>query len=158
MIVQIKPGAWKDIQGPLLKVEKEIFGKKAFPEDEDCFETFRNPRAYNLAVYDESELVGYLMSERLSESECHKGMKDRDKILYLESVGILAKYQGRGIGKALIELYLEHAKRKNYKKCLLDTAEESMIGLAEHLGFEKIRYSKSFKEYGGSWIMEKNIE
>jgi GNAT superfamily N-acetyltransferase len=153
------PKDWNSIKTELLLVEKAIFGKIAFTEKE--FKTFRNTNAYNLIIYSSGKIIGYLMSQKLSNSGVHNGMRDKDKIFYLESVGLLEQYRGKGIGKEVFESYLAYGKKLRCKSYLLDTREKSMIGLAKHYGFKSIGYNKlhfwNGKKWSGAWIMRKDI-
>lgn len=159
IIVQTTPKFWKTIKAEVLKLEKTIFGAEAF--DEEPFSTFENPKAYNLIVYSGGRIIGYMMSERLSDSEVHNGMKHRKKIFYLESIGLLPQYQGRGIGKQLFEKYLNYGKRSRCTQYLLDTKEKPMIKLAQRYGFRITRYNKkqlfNGKKWAGAYIMKKDL-
>ena len=140
-------------------IEKQIFGNLAFEEEQ--FSTFQNAMAFNLLAYSGGRIVGYLMSQKLSDSEAHTGMKGRKRIFYLESVGLLPNYQGKGIGKKLMSAYMDQGLKLKCKEYMLDTKEKSMIVLAEHLGFRKASYNlKHFwngKKWSGAWIMRKSI-
>lgn len=159
IILQTKPSDWNRIKTELLSIEKQIFGSIAF--DEECFETFKHPRAYNLLVYHHGRIIGYLMSQKLSVSGVHCGMKNKHKIFYLESVGILEKYRGKGIGKTLLEKFLSRGQRIGCKAYLLDTREKPMIRLAQHYGFRTVSINKKHFWDGKKWssaeIMRKDL-
>lgn len=159
-IIRAHPKDWNKIKGELIKVEKQIFGELAFTEEQ--FDTFQNPEAFNLLVYYDNKIIGYLMSQRLSDSGEHNRMINKDKIFYLESVGLLSEYTGKGIGKELMQAYLNHGIKLKCKSYLLDTKEESMIGLAERVGFKKVSYNKKHFKDGnkwiGAWIMAKEVK
>jgi len=157
LIVRVMPEGWNTIKDKVWLLEKKIFGKDAF-EDIEELDTFKNSKAYNLVAYDAGKIIGYLMSQPLNEAgDNHSSIQGRNKIFYLESVGVLKQYRGKGIGKKLITAYCEFAKTKKYKKLLLDSKEDSMIQLCEYLGFKKLRYNKAHFGIQGAWIMEKDL-
>ena len=159
IILQTKPQDWNKIKVELLAIEKEIFGDIAF--DEECFSTFKKPNTYNLLIYSSGRLIGYLMSQRLSNSGVHCGMKHKNKIFYLESVGILDKYRGKGIGRTLFEKFLSKGKKIGCTSYLLDTKEKPMIKLAQRHGFRVVSINtKHFwdgKKWSSAKIMRKDL-
>jgi len=159
IIMRVTPKDWNRIKTELLGIEKQIFGDIAF--DEECFETFKHQNAFNLIVYSHGRIIGYLMSQKLSASGVHCGMKGKDKIFYLESVGILSKYRGKGIGKTLFEKFLLYGKRVGCTAYLLDTREEPMIRLAQRHGFRTVSINTKHFWDGKKWssanIMRKDL-
>ncbi len=68
VILRVKPADWKNIKTELVEVEKQIFGAAVGFEEEDFELTFKNPKAYNLVVYSSGRIIGYLMSQKLIDS------------------------------------------------------------------------------------------
>ncbi len=55
---------------------------------------------------------------------------------HLEDVAVLPKYQGLGIGKALIKHMIEQARSMGCYKIILDCSDKN-VGFYEKLGFKK---------------------
>lgn len=77
-------------------------------------------------LYNDDEMIGTVALKRLDGHRCEL------KSLYLEE-----RYQGIGLGRALLETAIKEARRKGYEEMFLDTLATSKRALAlyEKLGF-----------------------
>jgi len=155
-IEKVSPKDWARIKDQMMPLEHKIFDKdRAFDELNDFKQTFTNPRAINLVVYngDAKTIIGYLIAQPLVDTECHTGVHNRKGIMYLESVGILPKYQGQGIGYRLMNaLLLFTSLQKKYRGVLLDSTSDGMYKLAKKFKFKTLRYNYGHC-YGGAKMM-----
>ena len=139
-----------------MPLEKRIFkGDTAFDDIKEFRNTIKNPRSISMVVYngDGKTIVGYLLAQPLIDTECHGGMKNRGNVMYIESIGILPKYQGHGIGFRLMNaLLLFTAIENKYKRVLLDATSDGMYKLAKKWKFKVIRYNYGHC-YGGAKLM-----
>jgi ribosomal protein S18 acetylase RimI-like enzyme len=133
---------YDDVIKELVKIEKKIFKDKSFVKDD--FDTIKHDSSYNLVVADNGKIVGYLMTQLLKYSSEHRKMKNRNKIMYIESIGLLQSYQHQGIGKQLIKYLINYCIRNNIKYIILDTCEYSMKCLSKSLGFKKLYYNSRY--------------
>lgn len=60
---------------------------------------------------------------------------------YLRMVGVDAVYAGKGIGKHLIKICIDHAKKTSEKKVALHTSEfmDAARHIYENMGFKRVR-------------------
>ena len=151
-IIRVNPKLYGILKMRLWIIEQEIFKEEAF-EDIESLDTFLNKNAYNYIVLDNTRIVGYLMSAPLIDSSEHLEMKDRKNYFYLESIGLLPKYQKIGLGYKLIDKFLIASKKKHLVP-LLDATSEGMVRLALKKGFKKVRFNAKHTK-NGAWIMVK---
>lgn len=67
---------------------------------------------------------------------------DRATFAYLSDVFILEEYQGRGLGKRLIEAILAHPELQGLRRWLLATADAH--GLYAQFGFEPLAHPEKY--------------
>ena len=83
------------------RIAEGVFDKPVDPELLDEF--LRDPR-HHIAVADEdSTIVGFV-------SAVHYVHPDKPSRLFINEVGVAPRHQGQGIGKALMELMIRHAR------------------------------------------------
>jgi len=100
------------------------------PTTDALFELFQTPKSHYFVAVSEGKLVGgcgIFPTEGLPEG-CTELVK-----LY-----VLKEGRGTGIGKTLMELSCEQARKEGYTEIYLETLPELHIavGLYEHLGFK----------------------
>jgi len=166
-IIKTIPTDWPSIKKGVFDVETSVFEEDIRYEDED-FESFERDNAMNYIVKDDfivtdatdlgdSKIIGYLMScpiendERYEDDE-HFGRNDT---IHVESMALSPDCQGRGIGRALFEKFLEDAKNVGFKRAVLDATSPQMIGLASKFGFQKLKFHEEWQAGRSSWFMEK---
>jgi ribosomal protein S18 acetylase RimI-like enzyme len=89
---------------------------------------YEEPDGIFIISKDNDNVVGCVGLRRLDENICEM------KRLFVND-----KYKGKGIGKKLVEIIIEEAKYKNYKKMRLDTLKTMESAL-------KIYYKNNFYE------------
>ena len=58
------------------------------------------------------------------------------RVGHIEDVAVMKGYQGRGVGRSLVEAAVRHAKELGCYKCILDCKPE-VVGFYEGLGFSR---------------------
>lgn len=71
-----------------------------------------------------------------------KFIHDGGKVGHIEDVVVRKEYQGKGVGKKIVNLLLKHAQKKGCYKTILDCSDE-LIPFYESIGFR--RYSNSMR-------------
>jgi N-acetylglutamate synthase-like GNAT family acetyltransferase len=89
---------------------------------------YKKPEGMFIIAKDNDNVVGCVGLKKLAENICEM------KRLFVND-----KYKGKGIGKKLVEIIIEEAKNKNYKKMRLDTLKTMESAL-------KIYYNNNFYE------------
>lgn len=121
------------------------------PTTDRLFQLFQTPKSYYFIAEKEEKIIGgcgIFPTEGLPVG-CTELVK-----LYVSS-----SVRGQGIGKLLLEMSCEQARKEGYEELYLETLPELHIavGLYEHLGFEYLE-----KPYGNSghfacdlWMVKK---
>jgi ribosomal protein S18 acetylase RimI-like enzyme len=91
---------------------------------------YEEPDGTFIIAKDNNNVIGCVAIKKLEEDICEM------KRLFVND-----KYKNNGIGKKLVEIIIEEAKRKNYKKIRLDTMKimESAINLYYKNNFYEIK-------------------
>ncbi|MGQ9632449.1 MAG: GNAT family N-acetyltransferase [bacterium] len=86
------------------------------------------PDGVFLVALDGESVVGTSAIRRLSEDDCE-----------LKRMFLLKEYRGRGIAKEMMTRLIDFARKRGYKRILLDTAQdmEAAIGLYRRFGFRE---------------------
>ena len=122
----------------MLKIERIIENKKRFldllllaDEQEDMIDKYL-PGGDLFALYDD-DLKSVCVVVPVNSETCE-----------LKNIATYEKYQGKGYGRALINLIVEFYKN-NYKTMLVGTGETpSILSFYESCGFEKSHRVKNF--------------
>ena len=102
---------------------------------------------HSLILLKENEVVGILIGyERVKESE---GLY-LENCYYINEIAVSKKYKGQGLGKWLLEMFIERAKEFKYLdgeiKVRIQTTNsienEKVINLYESVGFKKVGIKK----------------
>lgn len=102
---------------------------------------------HSLILLKENEVVGILIGyERAKESE---GLY-LENCYYINEIAVSKKYKGQGLGKWLLEMFIERAKEFKYLdgeiKIRIQTTNsienEKVINLYESVGFKKVGIKK----------------
>jgi len=159
-IIKTKHTGWNEIKHGVLEVEHKTFDSDLrYQEEHDDFESFVLENTINFVVKDKDNIIGYLMScpienDKRYDHDKHFGLHDT---VHLESMAILAKHQGKGIGKNLFETFLKAAKKAKFKRVVLDATSDSMLGLAKKFQFKKLQFHKKWDGNLTAWYMEKML-
>jgi ribosomal protein S18 acetylase RimI-like enzyme len=99
-------------------------------------------RAQSVFVYEvESVVAGYITSK----------VDDETKIGWIHNLAVLPAYQGRGIGRQLIETALDHFRQRGMECAKIETLAQNPVGtkLYPSFGFQEvarqIHYAMSLK-------------
>ncbi|TFG28692.1 N-acetyltransferase [Candidatus Thorarchaeota archaeon] len=92
------------------------------------------------------EIESYVFSKR---AECIS-----EPYLYLGSLAVHTKHQGKGLGGKLIRHALEISRSQGIL-CVLDTQEEGLVKLYNHYGFEVVNSYTLPKTNISQWVMVK---
>ena len=71
-----------------------------------------------------------------------KFIHDGGKVGHIEDVAVRKEYQGKGVGKKIVNVLLKYAKKKGCYKTILDCSDE-LIPFYESIGFK--RHSNSLR-------------
>ena len=92
----------------------------------------RNNSVYNIFVAElENKVVGAI-TLLIEQKFIHSG----GKVGHIEDVVVREKYQGKGIGKALVKKVITEAKRQNCYKIILDCSKGN-IPFYKKIGFRR---------------------
>jgi ribosomal protein S18 acetylase RimI-like enzyme len=156
-IIKTKPEDWPQIKKGIYIIESDTFEEEIRYDEED-FDSFELENTINYIVKDDTdEIIGYLMScpiendERYEEDE-HFGKHDT---IHVESMALLPKCQGKGIGKMLFEKFMHDSESMEFKRIVLDATSKQMISLALKYDFKKVKFYENWQAGRSSWFMEK---
>jgi ribosomal protein S18 acetylase RimI-like enzyme len=79
----------------------------------------------------------------------------REPLWHLDSVAVLPGWQGRGLGSALVEFGLEHA-RESGTAMVLETGTQRNVPLYERLGFHVVEEADSPEGGPHVWFMRRD--
>jgi ribosomal protein S18 acetylase RimI-like enzyme len=101
--------------------------RKARSIDDDCQ---AEGAAVFVAVIDTQELAGYVTTRIDQEA----------RVGFIPNLAVRAKYQGHGIGRALLEHALDHFRQAGMQVARIETLEQNPIGqhLYPQLGFVEV--------------------
>ena len=120
----------------LVSLEKECFNtyyKEHRFNEADFVDYLRKKKAIFLVAILDSFLVGYVAGlVRTSQSQLSAS---------LDSIAVLPKSQGSGVGDRLMHRFIEEAKQQGCKRIMLDiaAANENGIRFFSRRGFQRIR-------------------
>jgi ribosomal protein S18 acetylase RimI-like enzyme len=157
-IIRTKHNQWYDIKDGILEVEHKTFDHDSrYQEEHDDFESFVKDNTINFIVKDNDKIIGYLMSCPIENDirYDHDEYFGKHDTFHLESMAILKKYRGTGLGNRLFEKFLETAKKLKFKRVVLDATSESMTMLALKHGFKKLTFHEKWDGDTSAWYMEK---
>ena len=109
--------------------------------DQDlCFQNIDDELNNFPEKYKEPEGAFIIAKDNNSVVGCVGIRKIEDKTCEMKRLFVNENYKGKGIGKKLVELIIEEAKKKNYEKIRLDTLSimESALKIYYKNGFNKI--------------------
>ncbi|WP_394247913.1 ribosomal protein S18-alanine N-acetyltransferase [Arthrobacter pityocampae] len=135
--------AFEDIE-TIGRLENELFPTDAWPLEMFYTEFFQpDTRRYLVAEVD-GEAVGYA------------GLMVIDTTADIQTIGVLPRFEGRGIGRALLTELLGEARRRGADTVMLEVrADNSRAqGLYTRFGFRQIHTRKKYYRDGvDAWVM-----
>lgn len=117
--------------------DMEIYLKKKF-NIEQLLTELRNPESQFFFVEDKEKIIGYL---KLNMSKAGK-RKDKNKTLEIERIYVFSNFQGKGVGKILLEKTIEIAKREKAKEVWLGVWEENIRAINFYKKNEFVKFDK----------------
>jgi len=145
-IIQCQKADWKLLQTLALETFKRTYESKNDPaifaaylekafNDDQIKKELANPHSTFYFLKYESQIVGYF---KINELSAQTELKT-DKDLEIERIYLKASYQGKGLGKVMIDKVVDIAKAKGKSKVWLGVWEEnpSAIAFYERMGFSK---------------------
>ncbi|WP_043440739.1 ribosomal protein S18-alanine N-acetyltransferase [Arthrobacter sp. L77] len=126
------------------RLENELFPTDAWPLEMFYTEFFQpDTRRYLVAEVD-GEAVGYA------------GLMVIHTTADIQTIGVLARFEGRGIGRALLTELLEEARRRGADNVMLEVRADNPRAQALYVrfGFRKIHTRKKYYRDGvDAWVM-----
>jgi ribosomal-protein-alanine N-acetyltransferase len=126
------------------RLENELFPTDAWPLEMFYSEFFQpDTRRYILAEVD-GEAVGYA------------GLMVIDTTADIQTIGVLSRFEGRGIGRAMLTELLAEARRRGADNVMLEVRADNprAQNLYARFGFEKIHTRKKYYRDGvDAWVM-----
>lgn len=100
--------------------------------------------AVHFSVSDQDDIIGFMAAY------CND---EESKIAYITTISISPKYQGKGLGKKLLEEGIKYARQKGYLYVRLQVRKANIIALKfyEGFGFQKVETCEN------SFFLEKAI-
>jgi len=140
---QINSASWKDL-GPLRRIEKECFPLDAWPLlDLIAILTFNY--IVRLKAVVAGEVVGFIAAER----------KPQKNVGWIATIGVLPKYQRKGIASALLEV-CEANLNVDYIRLCVRSGNKAAIRLYEDAGYRRIDIWPGYYQDGANaYVYEK---
>lgn len=128
------------------KKAKELLLKKEWT-DKGVESSFRDKTIFYFLALEEKKIIGYLI-----------GTAPFAGVSSIYWLAVNKEYQGRGIGKKLVNKFISFLKKKGAHKINLSITNRKNIPFYEKLGFENIHFVK--KDYFGldTYWMYKDIQ
>ncbi|WP_434993290.1 ribosomal protein S18-alanine N-acetyltransferase [Arthrobacter sp. Ld5] len=135
--------AFEDIEA-IGRLENELFPTDAWPLEMFYTEFFQpDTRRYLVAEVD-GDAVGYA------------GLMVIDTTADIQTIGVLPRFEGRGIGRALLTELLHEARRRGADNVMLEVRADNprAQALYERFGFRRIHTRKKYYRDGvDAWVM-----
>ncbi len=170
-IVYSDSKAEDDLIYDLMYIEKDVYSPEYRGEFDSIAKRFHKVKDMFVLAYDGDKAVGYLCFFPITKT-LHDEILDADGFhdddilpeeveywkdnnhIYLLSIALLKKYQGRGIGRRMMDAFFDRLREKNDSGQYIEDVLASVVTkngevLAEKYGFKKTGQSKEgeFKIY-----------
>jgi ribosomal-protein-alanine N-acetyltransferase len=142
MLFNVEPVTIKDIDA-LLEIDKQLFHPHNWSNDFMRYQLEAPEAKYCKTVVGDS-IVGYI------------GGFNSFGVVDLMTVGVLPKFQGQGIGKALLQHLLNYYRETGAEKVLLEveTGNTIAIELYKKLGFQQVKVIDKYYGDKQAYLME----
>ncbi len=103
----------------ILAIENSLFPQALAEKPVELDDVFTDPLAISIVAFENDELVGFVCGERLDyyvepgDPE-HDARFDGENTIYVETINVKQRHQGKGIGKALLLAFIAEVKRRGY--------------------------------------------
>lgn len=145
--ISIEPASWRDL-GAVRRLEQVCFPKDAWPLW-DIIGVLTLPSVVRLkAVADTGQVVGFVAGDiRRSEATS-----------WIATIAVLPEYQGRGIGRRLLEGCEAQLPTPRIRLCVR-RENEVAIGLYLHSGYARVgEWKRYYQDGADAIVMEKKAE
>ncbi|TKV29997.1 ribosomal-protein-alanine N-acetyltransferase [Arthrobacter sp. NamB2] len=135
--------AFEDIE-TIGRLENELFPTDAWPLEMFYTEFFQPDTRRYIVVEVDGEAVGYA------------GLMVVDTTADIQTIGVLPRFEGRGIGRAMLAELLDEARRRGADNVMLEVRADNPRAqvLYTRFGFEKIHTRKKYYRDGvDAWVM-----
>ena len=139
----VERASWRDLNA-LRRLEKECFPKDAWPLL-DLLGVLTLPNVVRLKAVLDGQMVGFIAGD----------VRSSENLAWIATIGVLPEYQGRGIGRALLEScesqIAESAIRLNVR-----ASNHVAIQLYRNCGYEQYgRWPAYYQDGEDAIVMEK---
>lgn len=140
----------RDTVAAVCKLDAGDGGRQVAPNAVSIAQAHFAPEAWFRAVYDDAQLVGFLM---LYDPTLVEAPKEND--FFLWRLMIDCRFQGRGYGRQAVECLVEHVKTRPGAERL----RVSHVKGAEHVArfYESIGFRHTGREVEGELEMERQL-
>jgi len=139
----LKDLVFEDIE-TIGRLENELFPTEAWPLEMFYTEFFQpDTRRYIVAAVD-GEAVGYA------------GLMVIATTADIQTIGVLPRFEGQGIGRAMLTELLDEARRRGAETVMLEVRADNLRAqqLYARFGFEQIHTRKKYYRDGvDAWVM-----
>ncbi|WP_104117309.1 ribosomal protein S18-alanine N-acetyltransferase [Arthrobacter sp. B1805] len=135
--------AFEDIE-TIGRLENELFPTDAWPLEMFYTEFFQPDTRRYIVVEVDGEAIGYA------------GLMVVDVTADIQTIGVLPRFEGRGIGRAMLAELLDEARRRGADNVMLEVRADNPRAqvLYTRFGFEKIHTRKKYYRDGvDAWVM-----
>lgn len=143
MSFTLRDMAFEDIE-TIGRLENELFPTDAWPLEMFYTEFFQPDTRRYIVVEVDGEAVGYA------------GLMVVDTTADIQTIGVLPRFEGRGIGRAMLAELLDEARRRGADNVMLEVRADNPRAqvLYTRFGFEKIHTRKKYYRDGvDAWVM-----
>jgi len=139
----IETATWRDLNA-LRQVEKACFPLDAWPLM-DLIAILSFPNVVRLKAMAGEQMVGFVAGD----------LRRTDGIGWISTIGVLPTYQGRGIGKALLQACETHMKTPVIRLCVR-ASNEIALNMYRRTGYEQVgRWPRYYQDGETAVVMEK---
>ncbi|MBU1933501.1 MAG: GNAT family N-acetyltransferase, partial [Candidatus Omnitrophica bacterium] len=115
---RVSPGEWHNIREDIMEVE-QVFHEDISSPEQDLREIFDAPTSITIVLRYDNRVIGYIAGGRLEDYGYIEGIKDDENYkkyntAYIDSIAVLAEFQGHGLGHNLRQEFLRIAATKGY--------------------------------------------
>ncbi len=143
MSFTLRDMAFEDIE-TIGRLENELFPTDAWPLEMFYTEFFQPDTRRYIVVEVDGEAIGYA------------GLMVVDVTADIQTIGVLPRFEGRGIGRAMLAELLDEARRRGADNVMLEVRADNPRAqvLYTRFGFEKIHTRKKYYRDGvDAWVM-----
>jgi ribosomal protein S18 acetylase RimI-like enzyme len=159
-IYRCEPADWEKIKKDVMGVKNSAFEAAVRENEKEIANYFLNEKGVCLVAYrKKGGIVAYIAGGHIEDDEyCQfDGGFGLGNTFYIESIGVLPKFQNKGIGSLLTELQFSEVRKMGYQRITAHATDDRFVTVLEKLGTTKAEF---FPEWVGSrdvWYMERSL-